>query len=191
MMKGLNDVLIKFSDEVLKSAKRHLGGRKIGKNKNYGVASGNLKRSLSYKIRVQGDTIKEITFGAKGSAAKYAKYTHWGVNGTRKNQKSFMSFKNDNPSKNQRLAITKWMKQKGVALRSKDGRFIKRTDSNINSAAYAISKAIKRKGIVGLRYYEKAFTAVFKRFSPKIGEAVAEQMVEMMKLKLGNITMKK
>ena len=71
-MSELNKVLLAFSDDIVKSAKRHLGGRKIGKNKNYGVASGQLKRSLSYKIRVRGNDIREVTFGAKGKADKYA-----------------------------------------------------------------------------------------------------------------------
>ena len=186
-MKNLNDVIIRFADEVVKSARRHLGGRKIGKNTSYGVATGNLKRSLSYRIRVRGNEIREVTFGAKGNANKYAAYLHWGVNGTEKNQKSpFFNFRKQPPSS----VFIPWIKAKGIKLRDKKGRFKKQTESNMNSLAFLIARSVKRKGIVGLRFYEKAFAAVSKRFDKKIGEAVAEDIKDKFKLKLGNITVK-
>ena len=187
-MKNLNAVLTKFADEVVKSAKRHLGGRKIGKNKSYGVASGTLKRSLSYRIRVQGDTIKSITFGAKGKADKYAAFLHWGVDGTRKSQKSpFFKFKFENPSKKHRLELMKWIRSKGIKSRDKKGRFKKQS---AESLAFVLGRAVKRKGIVGLRFYEKAFPAVSKRFDKKMGDAITEDIKDKFKLKLGNIKIK-
>ena len=33
-MKNLNEAILLFADEVVKSARRHLGGRKIGRNKS-------------------------------------------------------------------------------------------------------------------------------------------------------------
>ena len=47
---------------------------------------------------------------------------------------------------------------------------------------------MKRKGIVGLRFYEKAYTAVSKRYEAKFGDAVAEDIAGKLKAKLGNIT---
>jgi hypothetical protein len=96
-MSELNKLLIAFSDDILKSAKRHLGGRTIGKNKNYGVASGQLKRSLTYRIRVRGKDIQEVTFGAKGKAQKYAAFIDKGVNGTQKDRKSPYTFRKQPP----------------------------------------------------------------------------------------------
>ena len=185
-MSKVNETLIAFADEVLKSAKRHLGGRKIGKNKNYGVASGNLKRSLNYRVRVRGNEIREITFGAKGKAGNYAAFIDKGVNGTRKNQGSPYTFRKQPPSS----VFVKWMKTKGIKLRDEKGRFKKRTESNIQSAAFLMARAVKRKGIVGLRFYEKAYAAVFARFEPKLGEAFAEDIAGKFKAKLGNITIK-
>jgi hypothetical protein len=183
-MKNLNDVILLFAEEVVKSARRHIGGRRIGKNKNYGVATGELKRSLNYKIRVRGNEIREVTFGSK---VKHAPFLHWGVNGTQKNQKSpFFNFRKQPPSS----VFIPWIKAKGIKLRDKKGRFKKQTESNMNSLAFAIGRAVKRKGIVGLRFYEKAFTAVSKRFDKKLGEAVAEDIKDKFKLKLGNITVK-
>ena len=190
-MKYINEVLIFFADEVIKSAKRHLGRRKIGRNKSYGVATGTLRRSLNYRIRVRGEEIREIKFGAKGKADKYASFIHWGVDGTRKSQKSpFYKYKFDNPSRKHRDALKRWIRAKGIRPRDAKGRFKKQTESNMNSLAFALGRAVKRKGIVGLRFYEKAFTAVSGRFNKQIGDAVAEDLKDKFKLKLGNITVK-
>ena len=190
-MKNLNEVIIRFADEVVKSARRHLGGRRIGKNKNYGVATGTLKRSLSYRVRVRGNEVREVTFGARGKANKYASFIHWGVDGTRKSQKSpFYKYKFDNPSRKHRDALKRWIRAKGIRPRDAKGRFKKQTESNVNSLAFALGRAVKRKGIVGLRFYEKAFVAVSGRFNKQIGDAVAEDLKDKFKLKLGNITVK-
>lgn len=186
-MKNLNEVIIRFADEVVKSAKRHLGGRRIGKNKNYGVATGTLKRSLSYRVRVRGNEVREVTFGARGKANKYAAFLHWGVNGTKKNQKSpFFRFRKQPPSS----VFIPWIRSKGIRLRDEKGRFKKQSQSNMNSLAFLIARSVKRKGIVGLRFYEKAFVAVSGRFNKQIGDAVAEDLKDKFKLKLGNITVK-
>ena len=185
-MSKVNQTLIAFADDILKSAKRHLGGRRIGKNKNYGVASGTLKRSLNYRIRVRGNEIREISFGAKGKAKKYAPFIHFGVNGTRKNQGSPFTFRKQPPSS----VFVKWIKAKGIKLRDEKGRFKKNTKSNINSAAFLMARSVKRKGIVGLRFYEKAYTAVNKRYTKKLGAAFAEDIAGKFKANLGNITIK-
>tara|TARA_B100001248_G_scaffold231793_1_gene192394 strand:+ start:56 stop:616 length:561 start_codon:yes stop_codon:yes gene_type:complete len=186
-MKNLNKAIILFADEVLKSAKRRIGGRRIGRNKNYGVATGTLKRSLSYRVRVRSNEVREVTFGARGKADKYASFIHWGVNGTQKNQKSpFFRFRKQPPSK----VFLPWIRSKGIRLRDEKGRFKKQTQSNMNSLAFLIARSVKRKGIVGLRFYEKAFVAVSGRINKKIGEALAEDIKDKFKLNLGNITVK-
>jgi len=183
-MSKFNEVLLAFAEDIVQSARRHIGGRRIGRNKNYGVATGKLKRSLSYKIRVRGNEIREVTFGSK---VKHAPFLHWGVNGTQKNQKSpFFNFRKQPPSS----VFIPWIKAKGIRLRDEKGKFKKQTESNMNSLAFLIARSVKRKGIVGLRFYEKAFTAVSKRFDKKLGEAVAEDIKDKFKLKLGNITVK-
>lgn len=190
-MSKVNETLIAFADDILKSAKRHLGGRRIGKNKNYGVATGTLKRSLSYRVRVRGNEVREVTFGARGNANKYASFIHWGVDGTRKNQKSpFYKYKFENPSRKHRDALKRWIRAKGIRPRDAKGRFKKQSESNMNSLAFALGRAVKRKGIVGLRFYEKAYTAVSKRYTKKLGAAFAEDIAGKFKANLGNITIK-
>jgi hypothetical protein len=184
-MSELNKVLLAFSDDILKSAKRHLGGRRIGRNKSYGVSSGQLKRSLSYTIRVRGKDIQQVTFGARGKADEYAAFIHFGVNGTQKNQKAPFSYRFENPSRKHRAALKKWIKQKGIKARDEKGRFKK---MSADSLAFVLGRAVKRKGIVGLRFYTKAYTAVSKRYKGEFTEALSKDISAMMKAKLGNIT---
>lgn len=186
-MKYINEVMLFFADEVVKSAKRHLGRRRVGKNRSYGVATGLLKRSLTYRVRVRGEEIRQITFGAKGKANDYAPFLHWGVDGTRKSQKSpFFKFKKQPPSS----VFKKWIKQKGIRLRDEKGRFKKQSEANMNSAAFLMARSVKRKGIVGLRFYEKAFVSVQARFAKKVPDAIVQDVQEKFKLQLGNIKVK-
>ena len=183
-MSKFNEVLLAFAEDIVKSARRHIGGRRIGRNKNYGVATGKLKRSLSYKIRVRGNEIREVTFGSK---VKHAPFLHWGVNGTQKNQKSpFFNFRKQPPSS----VFIPWIKAKGIRLRDEKGKFKKQTESNMNALAFLIARSVKRKGIVGLRFYEKAFVSVQARFAKKVPDAIVQDVQEKFKLQLGNIKVK-
>lgn len=179
-----------FADEVNDAARRELGNRKIGKNRNYGVASRSLQKSLTYSLK-GGQVIFE-------SPKPYAAFIHWGVNGTRKNQNAPYSFKKENPSQGHVDSIYQWMKDKPVRLRTAGGQFKRqskyrseRTGKMVDpkrSVAYAIAKSIKRKGIVGLRYYVRALESMVPRFQDKLGQSLVQDMLKSMKFKTDNIT---
>ncbi len=171
MQTNLDRVLIEMSDALVRKAQQNLGTRKIGKNNNYGVASGELKRSLTYTINVKG-AVTTYNFGARGRASKYARFVHDGVNGTERNVGSPYTFRKQPPSS----AILSWMRKKNVKLRDKNGRFKAKTKSAMNSAAFLIARSIKRKGVKGVKYYTEAKTAIVKRYEPKIAEAIAQDI---------------
>ena len=172
-------ILKEFAEDVNNAAKRTLGSRKIGKNRSYGVASRSLQKSLTYSIR-DG----KVSFG---SPLPYAAFIHWGVNGTNKNRNAPFSYRQKQPPTD---AIRKWMKVKPIRVRDKDGRFVKATESRLQSAAFLIARSIKRNGIHGLRYYEVALETVVPQYNKKLGEALAQDFVKDMKFKTGNITIK-
>ena len=172
-------ILKDFAEDVNNAAKRTLGSRKIGKNRSYGVASRSLQKSLTYTIR-DG----KVSFG---SPLPYAAFIHWGVNGTNKNRNAPFSYRQKQPPTD---AIRKWMKVKPIRVRDKDGRFVKATESRLQSAAFLIARSIKRNGIHGLRYYEVALETVVPQYNKKLGEALAQEFVKDMKFKTGNITIK-
>ena len=178
-MNLFEQILKDFAEDVNNAAKRTLGSRKIGKNRSYGVASRSLQKSLTYTIR-DG----KVSFG---SPLPYAAFIHWGVNGTNKNRNAPFSYRQKQPPTD---AIRKWMKVKPIRVRDKDGRFVKATESRLQSAAFLIARSIKRNGIHGLRYYEVALETVVPQYNKKLGEALAQEFVKDMKFTTGNITIK-
>ena len=178
-MNLFEQILKEFAEDVNNAAKRTLGSRKIGKNRSYGVASRSLQKSLTYTIR-DG----KVSFG---SPLPYAAFIHWGVNGTNKNRNAPFSYRQKQPPTD---AIRKWMKVKPIRVRDKDGRFVKATESRLQSAAFLIARSIKRNGIHGLRYYEVALETVVPQYNKKLGEALAQEFVKDMKFKTGNITIR-
>ena len=185
-MNLFEQILKDFAEDVNNAAKRTLGSRRIGKNRSYGVASRSLQKSLEYKI-----SGGKVSFG---SPLPYAAFIHWGVNGTRRNRNAPYSFKYENPSRSHQKAIQEWMRVKGVRPRAKGGQFTAFTGpkggDRVASAAYLIARAIKRKGIHGLRYYEVALETVVPQYTAKFGEALAQDFVKDMSFKTGNITIR-
>ena len=176
---GFEKVLARFADDVNNAAKRELGSRRIGKNRSYGVASRSLQKSLTYKLKGG-----RVSFG---SPLPYAAFIHWGVNGTRKNQNAPYSFRSKQPPSG---PIIEWMRAKPVRLRDASGKFVKQTESRLKSAAYLIARSIKRKGIVGLRYYTVALETIVPQYREELGEALAQDLVKALSFTAGNITIK-
>lgn len=185
MNKEVQKAYAAFADEVLNASKRELGTRRIGKNKNYGVATRTLQKSLKYKIRYGNEQIKSIQLYASGKAGRYASFVHYGVNGTQKKRGSMFSYTNKQPPTS---AVMKWMKAKPVRLRDEKGRFIKQTPKKLQSAAYLIARSIKRKGVAGVFYFERGYTATMRKKKRILEEAVAANVADILSARLNNIT---
>ena len=168
--------LSKYAKSLNQSAQRVLGRRRIGKNKTYGEATGKLRKSLTFKVT--GDSVMF------GSPQPSSKFIYWGVNGTSKKRGSPFSYGSKQPPLD---PIIRWMRVKPLRLRDENGQFIKQTPSRLKSAAYLISRAIKKNGIAGLRYYEKAFQETFPRAEKELGEAFAKDLFSNFSAKIGNI----
>lgn len=176
---NFDKVLAEFAEEVNLAAKRELGSRKIGKNRTYGVTKNRtLQKSLTYSI--EGG---EVSFG---SPLPYATFIHFGVNGTVKRQGSPYSFSTKQPPSE---PIKDWMKAKGIQPRDKDGKFIAkigpRGGDRMASAAWMIARAIKRNGIVGLRYYSVALESIVPQFQDKLGESLAADLLKALTFQSG------
>lgn len=184
MNKDVQKAYVAFADEVLYASKRELGTRRIGRNKNYGVATRTLQKSLKYKIRYGKTGIQSIELFAAGKAGKYASFLHYGVNGTRKNRKAPFSYTTKQPPTS---AVRQWMKVKPVRLRDENGKFVKQTESKLNNAAYLIARSIKRHGIQGLFYFEKGYTYAMKKKQRIFKEALADDVAGILSARLSNI----
>lgn len=167
-MSRLEDALNKFAAELNAEAKKLL-------TPDYGVSTGRLKNSLSFKIRRGFRGKKYIVFFAKGGEARsYAQYVHYGVSGThRKRPNTPFRYKNKQPPKD---AIAQWIVNKRIRLRDEKGRFIHITGEkgrkNIDRAAFLMARSIKRRGLKGVFYYSRAYEKVKKRWDGEMSEAM-------------------
>ena len=172
---------LEFGVEMNLAAKRELGSRKIGKNNNYGEASGTLRRSLS--VRAEGPNGGRLIFYAKPPADSYAKFMHEGVNGTIRKHGSPYSYTTKAPPVD---SIRKWMKVKPVRLRDKQGRFITQTEARMNSAAFGIAQGIKRNGIKGIKYYQNAYDLMWPRWSERLMDSMQDDIERQIIADLGD-----
>ena len=97
-----------------------------------------------------------------------------------------------NPSRKHRTALKKLdTKPKASKHSDEKGSIQEEHEAQISTPLLSsLGRAVKRKGIVGLRFYEKAYTAVSKRYTKKLGAAFAEDIAGKFKANLGNITIK-
>jgi hypothetical protein len=129
--------------------KRRVRGKVVNR-----VASGRLLNSLYYnlKIRYNKPTI-DFTV-SNDDAGKYADVIEFGRRPGAKMP----------PVK----PIEDWIRLKPLKLRNRQGEFIKATESNIKSAAFAIAKSIGEKGIEGIYYYTEAIDDTWDEYKDKL-----------------------
>jgi hypothetical protein len=133
--------------------KRRVRGKVVNR-----VASGRLLNSLYYnlKIRYNKPTI-DFTV-SNDDAGKYADVIEFG-------RKPYPG----DPTKRPPIKdIMQWIKLKPLKLRNRQGEFIKSTESNIKSAAFAIAKSIGEKGIEGIYYYTEAIDDTWDEYKDKL-----------------------
>ena len=197
MNKEIDKALIRFADEVVLASKRELGTRRIGKNKNYGVATRALQKSLVYKFRYRKGEVRGIQLYAKGKPGQYAAYIHFGVNGKLKRRGSPFSYGEKMPPPK---VIKSWMKAKPVRLRNSKGSFVsqkpytsKRTGKKVDpldSPAFLIARSIQRNGIPGLYFFERGYANAWKKQEKILSKDIAEAASKEITARFKNLTLR-
>lgn len=189
--KNLKALLQQFVDATVSEAQQNIGASQsvsrfkvstsIRKNFN---ASGTLRKSL--RGRVTADL--GVSFYAVGKAKEYAYVIEHGQIGKKEaptNDPKFMPTPGAMPTASMppSKVILKWLDTKNVKLREAGtGKFIKATEAKKKSVAYAIAKAIERRGRVGLHYFENAYKDMLEIYGPKMLTAVGDDInVELLK----------
>ena len=138
-MGKFEQALEKYAKYVIQQSRSNLSRKKHN-------ASGNLYKSLSYKI--QANRVKFLS-------DEYGSYLDQGVRGAesyyadRATSSSPFRFTNKMPPSK---AFDKWTVRKGIAPRDKEGKFISRKSLN-----YLIARSIYRKGIRATLFFTKPF----------------------------------
>ena len=58
-----------------------------------------------------------------------------------------------------------WLKARKIPLYDAEGNIMRRTEKRLRSVAWIISRSIKKKGIKGIFYFERALQAELKKQS--------------------------
>ena len=126
-------------------------------------ASGDLDKSITYKV--EGNTVT-----VEGN--KYIGAISGGIN-----RRKFPNVDR----------IKQWAKDRGIQPRNKKGRFVARTDANMNSLAFVIGKSISERGISkrfgykGSGFLEEMEKNVIKNVTEMIAEAYKLDIIVKLK----------
>lgn len=169
LKKEETEVLInEWLDDIIRRAQINLGARQprysplTRKTKQRRInASGTLSKSLEKSVKVSKNS-----FTASISMEDYGEYVDLG----RKPGKGI--------SYNDLNVLTKWMKQKPVRIRSKDGAFTRQTEAAITNFAKFISWKIKRYGIEPTNFFTDAILAANEKFGEELTEALFNDLEE-------------
>lgn len=160
MFAKTQEALNKFAKYVVSQSKANLTRQK----KN---ASGNLRNSLGYDLKVS-----ENSFSLEFIMAEYGMFIDEGVHGskssyleTRNSRFEFSGRFKTIPTK----SIDKWVVRRGIkGTRDEQGRFIDR-----QSLKYVIAKSIYEKGIRASMFFTKPFEKAFENLPDEVIEAYA------------------
>jgi len=155
MANEFEDLLNDYAATVVERAKSNLRIKRRVRGKVVNrVASNTLLNSLVYKLRIRYNK-PTIDFTVNSEVAgKYADVIEDGRRAGAKRP----------PVK----AIEDWIRLKPLKLRNRQGEFIKATESNIKSAAFAIAKSIGEKGIEGIHYYQEAVIDTWDEYKDRL-----------------------
>lgn len=163
-------IIDQFGGKVVTRAKKNLNTTGFSKKGRKINASGNLSKSLYYEIiEEEGRLIIDFK-----SSEKYASFVE---EGRRKGKMPPIN------------AILKWLEEKKVRLRevkvNKNGqkvsRFVtNRGQTNMYKAAFAIARAIGKRGIPATNFYSEAMDYEFDSLPPEIAEAITQDLADFL-----------
>ena len=138
-------------------------GKRILKRKKKLTKRKGLYKGFNYNVN-KSKTGVELEF-VFGRAKKYWQFVDEGVRGSggfkgsgkARGKGSPFKFKYESPAGDLVNAIKKWIKNKPLRLRGADGKFKAKTAQNINSSAWAIGYAIKRRGLERTQFFSRPY----------------------------------
>lgn len=165
MLEHIKEELDKFRKRIITEARKNLTRQKK-------KASGNLYKNLSSDLEVY----RTGNFMLEFDLSTYGEFVDKGVSGTKKKYNTPFSYKTKQPPSS---VIEKWIKQRGLKGRGKNGRFIKH-----KSLAFLIARSIKQKGLKPSLFFTRPFQNEYKKLSDDLVEAFGLDIDEFLKYTL-------
>ena len=88
------------------------------------------------------------------------------------------------------LKILKWIYEKPIRLRNKDGEFVKQTPQKMGSLAYVINRKIFKEGIKPTYFLTEPFEKEFKKLPAQLIDAYALRAKQLMEQSLSELNRK-
>lgn len=165
MLIHLKEELDKFRKRIMTEARKNLTRQKK-------KASGSLYKNLDSELEVY----KSNNFMLSFELGSYGEFVDKGVSGTKKKYSTPFSFKSKQPPSR---PLEKWIKQRSLKGRAKNGRFISH-----KSLAFLIARSIKHRGLKPSLYFTRPFQNEFKKLSDDLVEAFGLDIDEFLKYTL-------
>tara|TARA_R110000803_G_scaffold210568_1_gene282717 strand:+ start:23931 stop:24515 length:585 start_codon:yes stop_codon:yes gene_type:complete len=189
--KALNAALFEYGQKTLFYARGNLKLKGFSGKKRPTQNTGDLGKGLGFEIKEKDDKLI-LNFTTK---EKYGIFIEWGVNGTKNNRGYDYSFKKKFVNIG---AIKKYIKSPKFKLRkvfkNKFGQtvsqLVKKTEKNIDSAAFVIAKSIAEKGIRAVPAVQRGSERALKDEIPNLEKALAKDVKEIMIFNLKNAGIK-
>jgi hypothetical protein len=182
---SVKNALDSFAYDVIDGAKRNLKSK--GKN-----ASGDLSKSLDYKLKISGKKDKyTLTFLMEG----YGEFIDRGVKGaggvrrsgkdigkkwekkTISNKSIFKQNKGYTNKKPPASAFSDWSVRKGIAPRNAKGQFTSR-----KSLQFAIANSVFHTGITGSNFITNPFNKAFKELPNEVLKGLSLEIDKQIKI---------
>ena len=165
-------------------------GKAILKKEKKTTKQNTLYRDFDYTVRAQKESVSLIF--DFGRASDYWDFVDEGVRGTgstkgrskttgqfMRGQGSPFKFRKKNIA---RGVIAKWIQNKPIKLRGKDGKFMEKTKANIKSAAFLIGRAIAQRGLQRTQFFTRPFTKELNNQTDDIVKAFGDDLDKQLEL---------
>ena len=160
-------------------------GKAILKKEKKTTKQNTLYRDFDYTVRGQKESVSLIF--DFGRASDYWDFVDEGVNGSggfkgsgrMRGQGSPFRFRKKNIA---RGVIAKWIQNKPIKLRGKDGKFMEKTKANIKSAAFLIGRAIAQRGLQRTQFFTRPFTKELNNQTDDIVKAFGDDLDKQLEL---------
>ena len=156
-----------------------MNGRKVLKKNDMGNQT-TLYKDFDYVVQAN-ETSVDLIFEF-GQATKYWDFVNEGVKGSggfkgsgkMRGQGSPYKFRGENIKEG---VVKDWIIKKGIRLRGKGGRFIEKSESNINSVAYVIGRAIAQRGLKRTLFFTNPFEQELNKQEDDILNALGDDLM--------------
>lgn len=128
-------------------------GRTLTTNR---VNTGLLNKSIAYRLKIKSNSIG-ISIFAKGSATQYFGVMEEGRHAGRTAPPVSV--------------IRRWIDERRIKLRNKDGQIVKQTEELKNQVAFLIARSIGSKGIKGWNAFQYALDNTWEEYQDELFDA--------------------